>query len=92
MGLLPGPAADSANPWIAVRLPTNLGHARNVVIAHAADALVAVAGSHGTLSEIAIGLTLGKPVIGLGTWEIEGVVPAASPEVAVALALRRLRS
>ena len=48
---------------------------------------MAVAGKHGTLSEIAMALTLGKPVVGLGSWEVEGVVQASSPDEAVKLAL-----
>jgi hypothetical protein len=66
---------------------TGLGHFRNFLVAQTADAVVAVAGKHGTLSEIAMALTLGKPVVGLGSWEVEGVVQASSPDEAVKLAL-----
>jgi uncharacterized protein (TIGR00725 family) len=70
-------------------MPTGLGEARNALVVRAADALIAVAGGYGTLSEIALALKAGKPVAGLGTWEIEGVVAASSPAEAVALTLRR---
>lgn len=74
LGLLPGDDAGSANPFIAVPLATGLGEMRNAVIARAAHCLVAVGNSHGTLSEIALGLRFGKTVFGLaGAAEIEGV-------------------
>ena len=70
-----------------VALPTGLGEARNALVVGAADALIAVGGGYGTLSEIALALKAGKRVIGLGTWEIEGVEGVADPEAAVAAAL-----
>jgi uncharacterized protein (TIGR00725 family) len=74
LGLLPGDDVALANPFIAVPLATGLGEMRNAVIARAAYCLVAVGNSHGTLSEIALGLRFGKPVFGLaGAAEIEGV-------------------
>jgi uncharacterized protein (TIGR00725 family) len=91
LGILPGPAAAEANPWVTIAVPTNMGHARNVVIAHTAQALIAVEGEYGTLSEIAVGLKLGRPVIALGNrFGVEGVAAAASPAQAVALALARV--
>ncbi|MFQ5792998.1 MAG: TIGR00725 family protein, partial [Acidobacteriota bacterium] len=63
------------------------GHFRNFLIAQTADAVIALAGRHGTLSEVAMALTLGKTVVGLGTWDIDGVIPASTPEEAVRLAL-----
>lgn len=65
-----------------------MGHARNVVLVHSADAVIAVGGGYGTLSEIAVGLKTGKLVFGLSTWEIEGVQACAGPEEAVTLAVR----
>jgi len=86
IGLLPTAEADSGNPFLTYALPTNLGHARNVLIAHAASALIAVEGEYGTLSEIAIALKLGRPVVGLRTpWDIPGVIPAVDAEHAVRL-------
>jgi uncharacterized protein (TIGR00725 family) len=87
VGLLPGLDRDAANGWVVVALPTGLGEARNALVVRAADALIAVGGAYGTLSEIALALKAGKPVIGLGTWEIDGVERAEGPEAAVDSAL-----
>jgi uncharacterized protein (TIGR00725 family) len=87
VGILPGPDRSEANPFVDVVLPTGLGDARNALVVGAADVVIAIGGGYGTLSEIALALKAGKRVIGLGTWEIEGVVAAESPEAAVAAAL-----
>ena len=88
IGILPGPDRHFANPYLTYTIPTNLGHARNMIIAHAADAVIAVGGSYGTISEAAIALKLGKPVIGLRlAWTLQGVQEAASPAAAVTAAL-----
>ena len=85
LGLLPGADATSANPYVTLAVPTNLGHARNIVIAHTAQVLIAIEGEYGTLSELAIALKLGKPVLALSGWrEIPGVIPVGSPTEAVA--------
>jgi uncharacterized protein (TIGR00725 family) len=86
-GILPGSRRADANPHVDVALATGFGEARNALVARAVDALVAVAGGYGTLSEIALALKAGKPVVGLGTWAVEGVRPAATPEEAVEAAL-----
>jgi len=84
LGILPGGDRGEANPFIQVAVATHIRHARNSIIAHTADALIAVDGEYGTLSEIALGLKLGKPVVGLKTvWNIPGVVPANSAGEAV---------
>ena len=84
IGILPGSRRDEANPDIAVPIVTDLGHARNALIVHTAQAIIAVAGEYGTLSEIAIALKLGKRVVTLGGWtDIRGVITAHSPEEAV---------
>jgi uncharacterized protein (TIGR00725 family) len=90
VGVLPGLDRAEANPYVDVALTTGLGEARNALVARSADALVAVAGGYGTLSEIALALKAGKPVIGLGSWAVEGVRPADSPEEGVAAALAAL--
>ena len=87
VGILPGADRGAANPHVEVALATGLGEARNALVVRAADALIAVGGAYGTLSEIALALKAGKRVIGIGTWEIEGVQDAAGPEAAVAAAL-----
>lgn len=69
VGILPGGDREEANPHVAIVVPTGLGQARNVIIVLMADALIAVGGGFGTLSEIGHALRAGKPVVGLQTWE-----------------------
>ena len=83
IGILPGTDRAAANAFVDVSIPTGLGEARNALVVRAADALIAIGGAYGTLSEIAFALKAGKPVVGLGTWDIEGVRLAGSPEAAV---------
>jgi uncharacterized protein (TIGR00725 family) len=92
LGILPGYDRGEANEFVDVAVATGLGEARNALVVRAADAVVAVGGEWGTLSEIALALRAGKPVVGLGTWELperggRGIVAAASPREAVELAL-----
>lgn len=70
VGILPGRRRKDANPYLKVALATGLGEARNAVIACASDAIIAIAGGYGTLSEIGLALKMGKPVIGLCTWKV----------------------
>jgi uncharacterized protein (TIGR00725 family) len=81
VGILPG--TEGGNPHLRITIRTGLGHARNVLVILSADAVIAVGGGHGTLSEIAIALKTGRPVYGISTWDIEGVIPCSSPEDAV---------
>jgi uncharacterized protein (TIGR00725 family) len=90
VGILPGADRSAANPYVDVAIATGLGEARNALVVRAADALIAVGGGYGTLSEVALALKAGKRVVGLGTWDIEGVVAADSPEAAVETVLRDL--
>ncbi len=83
VGILPGIERSAANEFVDVAIPTGLGEARNALVVRAADALIAVGGGYGTLSEIALALKAGKPVAGLGSWGIEGVRQADTPEAAV---------
>jgi uncharacterized protein (TIGR00725 family) len=91
VGILPGLDRGEANPHVEVAIPTGLGEARNALVVRAADALVAVGGGYGTLSEVALALKTGKPVIGLGTWELPDVVSAGSARDAVDAALSGAR-
>jgi uncharacterized protein (TIGR00725 family) len=98
VGILPGEDRRAANPWVTVAVPTGMGEARNALVVRAADAVVAVGGEFGTLSEVALALKLGRPVAGLGTWRLEreGLGPdpilrARDPAEAVALVLARVR-
>jgi uncharacterized protein (TIGR00725 family) len=87
LGILPGSDRAAANPWVTVAVATGLGELRNGLVVRAADAVIAIAGEYGTLSEIALALKAGKRVVGLGTWQIRGVLVAPDPLAAVALAL-----
>ena len=90
LGILPGEKRGDANPYIDIAIPSGLGIGRNIVIARTADAAIAVRGGYGTLSEIAFFLQLEKPVIGLGSWDIKGMLVAPGPEEALRMALERL--
>lgn len=98
VGILPGTERSDANEFVDVALPTGLGESRNALVARAADALIAIGGEFGTLSEVALALKFGTPVIGLGTWElhrhgevVDAMKPAGTPAEAVDLALRLAR-
>ena len=71
LGILPGEDPREGNSFLTLAAATGLGEARNAIIARTADALIAVGGEYGTLSEIALALKMGKPVVGLKTWKIE---------------------
>jgi uncharacterized protein (TIGR00725 family) len=91
VAILPGESRHEANPWADYVVVTGIGHARNLAVAASGDAVIAVGGSYGTISEIAFALRLGRPVVALeGAPSVEGVEWAATPTEAVELALRRL--
>jgi len=70
IGILPGKNSSTANPWVDIPVVTGLGEARNVVVAKSAQAIIAIGGNYGTLSEIAYALKSSIPVIGLNTWSL----------------------
>ncbi|MBI2869580.1 MAG: TIGR00725 family protein [Chloroflexi bacterium] len=93
IGILPGPSRQGANPHVQVPIVTNLGEARNVIVAKSGDAVIAIGGSYGTLSEIAHALRNGTPVIGPETWSLSrsgqvdsAIIVAKSAQDAVSLA------
>jgi uncharacterized protein (TIGR00725 family) len=88
VGLLPGHQRSEGNAWLSVALATGLGELRNGLVVRAADVVVAVGGGAGTLSEIGFALKLGRPVIGIDTFE----VPGAEVAVDAADALARVRA
>ena len=95
LGILPGVDRAVANEFVDVAMATGLGEGRNVLVVRNADAVVAVGGEFGTLSEIALALQAGIPVVGLGTFElakdgrdVRGVIRAENPEQAADTALR----
>jgi uncharacterized protein (TIGR00725 family) len=87
LGILPGAERAAANPWVSVAVATGLGELRNGLVVRSADAVIAIAGGYGTLSEIALALKAGVRVIGLRSWEIDGVLAADDAAAAVVLAL-----
>lgn len=97
VGVLPGADRDGANPHLSAAVVTNQGQARNAIIVQSADAVIAVGGSWGTLSEVALAMRRERvPVVSLGGWQpydpagqpVPGLRVADSPEHAVALACR----
>jgi uncharacterized protein (TIGR00725 family) len=93
VGILPGPRRSDANRWVDIAIPTDLGEMRNALIVRAADVVIAVAGEFGTLSEIALALKTGTPVVGVKTWRlakgdvfVETFPMAKSPADAVSIA------
>jgi uncharacterized protein (TIGR00725 family) len=90
VGILPSATMSDANPWVDLPIATGLGYTRNPLVVLNADAVIAVDGEYGTLSEIAYGKIHGKKVVGLGTWDVNGVEAAATPEEAVRMALEDL--
>lgn len=94
VGILPGTDRTEANAFVDIPIVTGLGEARNALVVRTADAVIAVSGGYGTLSEIGLALKMGRPVVGLGTWElyqqgqlVGGVFPAGTPAQAVEQAL-----
>lgn len=74
VGILPGNKPEEANPYVLIPIITGMGQARNVIIVKTAELLIAIGGGYGTLSEIALALRIGKPIIGFRTWpNIEGI-------------------
>jgi uncharacterized protein (TIGR00725 family) len=90
VGILPGNDRHSANEWVSLPIAAGTGQARNLAVVRSADAVIAVGGAFGTLSEIAFALDAGIPVVGIGSWrlarngaESSPVIEAASAEEAV---------
>jgi len=88
IGILPGNNREDANPYIDIPITTGMGYTRNALVVMNSDVLIAIDGQYGTLSEIAYGCVQGKRIIGIGTWDIKGVIRADSAEEAVDLALK----
>ena len=94
IGILPGENPQAANPYVQIPIVTGIGYARNVAVVKSAQAVIAIGGNYGTLSEIAHALQSDIPVIGLNTWSLsrngqldESIIPAQSPAEAVNKAL-----
>ena len=92
IGILPGYDHGAANPHIEFAIATGMGEARNAVVIGSADAVVALAGEGGTLSEIGFALKIGRPIVALRAWaHIDGIEHADDPEAAVGEAVRMAR-
>lgn len=89
IGLLPGERRDDANGWVSIPIPTGMGEGRNLMVVRSAEAVIAIGSGWGTLSEVALAMKMGVPVISLGSFALEEVVSARSPTDAVELALSR---
>ncbi len=86
IGLLPSGHHRDANTHVDIAIPTGMGEMRNALIARTADAMIAIGGEWGTLSEIALALKLGKPVVGLRTWDLTSALPHAAPSPGIQVA------
>ena len=78
VGILPGEDKRDANKFIDIPIATGLGYTRNTLVTTASDIIIALEGRYGTLSEIGFALNAKKPVIGLGSWKLDGVIQATS--------------
>ena len=94
IGILPGESRQTANPYVQIPIVTGIGYARNVAVVKSAQAVIAISGSYGTLSEISHALQSGIPVIGLNTWSLSkngqqdnSIILAQNPAEAVDKAL-----
>ena len=98
IGILPGASKSDANQYVSIALPTGMGIARNTLVVNMSDVLIAFPGSYGTLSEIALALKSGKPVVSLNSWALDRIGcdsslfhTTATPEEAVRIAVRLAR-
>ena len=94
IGILPGESRQAANPYVQIPIATGIGYARNITVVKSAQAVIAIDGSYGTLSEISHALQSGIPVIGLNTWSLSrnskqdnSIIPAQNATEAVDKAL-----
>lgn len=83
VGILPGDDRAEANPYITIPIATGLGYTRNTIVSGCADAVIALPGEYGTLSEISFALNMKKPVIGIGSWKIKGMIQVKNAREAV---------
>jgi hypothetical protein len=98
VGILPGSTREEANPYVDIPIVTGIGEARNVIVVNSAQAVIAIGGKYGTLSEIAYALRNDVPVIGLNTWSlakkgrsVRSIIAAQNPKEAVEKALAAIK-
>jgi uncharacterized protein (TIGR00725 family) len=93
IGILPGSSKNDCNPYVDYPIVTGMGHGRNIIVAGSCNAVIAIGGSFGTLSEIAFALRLNIPIIGLNTWDVStDIKKAESAQEAVHLAIKLVDS
>ena len=99
VGILPGDDPASANAYVDIPVATGMGEARNVIIIKSVQAVIAIDGRFGTLSEIGHALCRGIPVIGLNTWSlsqdgkaVDSIILAQNPIDAVEKTFAEVRS
>jgi uncharacterized protein (TIGR00725 family) len=92
VGILPAASMDDANPWVDIIIPTDLGVARNALVIHACNGVIAIGGRYGTLSEMAFALQKGIPLVSLKSWHVdETVIKAKTPKDAVEEVFNRIQ-
>ena len=93
IGIIPGTSGTESNPYVDIPIVTGMGHGRNIIVVRSSQAIIAIGGSYGTLSEIAFALRLKIPVIGIRTWDVSSdIKKARSPQEAVDMAIRSCRT
>lgn len=92
IGVLPGNDKKNANPYVDIPIITGIGEARNIIIVRSSDAVIAIAGKYGTLSELAFALRFDVPVVGIATWNIDiPILRAKNPKQSVDMAFSAIR-
>jgi len=92
IGIIPGSSKKEANPYVDIPIVTGISEARNIIVVRSSNAIIAIGGSFGTLSEIAFALKLEIPVVGINTWEVStNIKKATTPKEAVDLAFSLAR-
>ena len=93
VGIIPGDSAYEANPFIDIPIVTGIGYGRNIIVVRSSEAIIAIHGKYGTLSEIAFALQLNIPIVGLHTWDVSAdIIPALDPVDAVEKAFNLLKT
>jgi len=92
VGILPSSNGRDANKYVDVKIPTGLGYARNILVVRASDAVIAISGEYGTLSEIAFAFNEEKPIVGIDTWEIKGIKKVKTAQAAINFIKRKAKN
>ena len=93
IGILPGFSRKDANPYVDIPIVTGLGDGRNMLIVQTAQAVIALPGEYGTLSEIALALKIGRPVVSLGNWDVSpDIIKAKTAKETVKKALEAIET